>query len=170
MPKRIKHQLFIHMDYESSGILWVRYSYPLSEPPIGETVIRLQAKKVPAQLRKDIELVIKEFISRITVKPIRAPHAIIMPSIVLGVTTIVIQDQTRAKDLPQARLYYYEVVSKLGIQVEKELHMGPTDFAGSLQAPWQRIKAKVKGIAWKHYIGLVGSEYLKPQQQSAKKR
>src|SRR5271167_2767268 len=162
MSQRIKHQLFIHMDYEGSGILEVRYSYPLSTPPIGEHVVRLTGTQVPRQLRSDIEAIILALTKRIITQPIRAPHAIIIPEIVLGGTTITIQDQTRSKDIPHARLYYNEVVKKLGIQVEKKLHMGPTEFVGTLQAPWQRIKATIKGIAWHDYTRRVDPKYLKP--------
>jgi hypothetical protein len=169
MTQRIKHQLFIHMDYEPSGILEVRYSYPLSTPPIGEHVVRLQGKQVPKQLRSDIEAVVMALSKRITTQPIRAPHAIIIPNIVLGGTTIVIQDQTRANEIPHARIYYNEVVKQLGIGVERELHMGPTDFTGTLQMTWQRIQAKIKGIAWQDYTGRVGPKHLFPMHVPPRK-
>jgi hypothetical protein len=158
---QIKHQLFIHLDYDPSGNLEVRYSYPLSNPPIAERIVRLKKKELSTQLREDIELIVRTLSKRITTQSIRTPHAIIMPQIVLGITTIVIQDQTRAKEIPHARLYYYEVVKQLGIKVEKEIHMGPTDFVFNLKQPWQRIRAKIKGIAWQDYTRLV-RPYLKP--------
>ena len=146
---RIKHQLTIHVDYDSNCNLAVMYSYPQSAPPLGEQVVRLNPMQISSELKESLDLLYSALKNRIVSKPIRMPHTPeFMPRIVPAIMTVNIQDQQRPTKIPHARLYYSEVIpAEFNLGTEKQVHMKPEDFSPEERRVWERIRDSAKGIA-----------------------
>jgi hypothetical protein len=156
---RIKHQLFIHVDFSPSpGGLEIRYSYPLSSPhSLGEQVIRIERDKIDVEIFEKIEEIINALHSRIpNPTPARLPHAEIPPTIRDAVTTIVIQDQNSGRT-PLARLCYLEEISEIKSSIERQVKMEPKDFHQNVKKAWDRLREKIKSIVWEDYKRLAGA-------------
>jgi hypothetical protein len=162
---RVKHQLLIHLDYgDTLPSLEVRYSYPFSTPHrLPEQAIAVPKAKIPGPIKKDLDYLYRQMSDRIPPPtPVRLPHAHIVPDIRPAIMTVVVQDQQRQTQIPLARLYYHEEVLKLGSRIEAQVRMGPADFSGSERAAWERLRVKIKRMAWEHYVHMMREYFLSP--------
>ena len=162
---RVKHQLLIHLDYgDTLPSLEVRYSYPFSTPhQLPEQAITIPKAKIPGRIKKDLDYLYQQIRGRIPAPtPVRLPHAQIVPDIRPAIMTVVVQDQQRHSQIPLARLYYHEEVLKLSSRIEAQVRMGPAEFSGSERAAWERLRIKIKRLAWEHYVNLVRKYFFSP--------
>jgi len=83
-------------------------------------------------------------------------NAEIIPSIQIGVMTIVVQDP-RPNYAPLARLYYFEEIREIGSRIEGQVRMEPKDFSESERASWKRLRAHIKRKVWEDYKRLIGA-------------
>ena len=65
------------------------------------------------------------------------------------VATIVIQDELQ--DLPVAWLDYEEEGPEIGSRVEREIRMNAPDFTADEVSSWDRLRQRIRGMAWAHY-------------------
>lgn len=155
--RSLLHQLLIHVDYEPApGGLEIRYSYPFSRPhELREQVIRIPRKDIPEKLRVELDTIVQALADRIPAPdPARLPHAEFVPEIRRAIATVVIQDQ-RPNRTPLARMYYHEEIKEIGSRIEQQVRMNPQDFSDRVKESWWRLRAAIKGIAWKDYKRLV---------------
>lgn len=155
---RVKHQLLIHLDYgDTLASLEIRYSYPFSVPhQLPEQAIAVPKAKIPGPIKKDLDYLYRQMRGRIPAPTrVRLPHAEIVPQIRPAIMTVVVQDQQRHTQIPLARLYYHEEVPRLRSSIEAQVRMGPADFSVSERAAWERLRVKIKRMAWEHYTHLV---------------
>ena len=158
----LKHQLNIHLDYgphcfEQWG-LEVRYGYHYSgEHQLREQVIRIGENHIEPNLKTDLAFIYKALKSRIPEPElVRLPHAEVKPTIRPAGLTFVVLDQTRAKALPIARLYYYEEVEPLGSCIERRVYLEMPDWTDAENTVCERIRESVRKISWKDYERLMG--------------
>ena len=157
----IRHQLNIHLDYgpQCSEInsLEIRYDYHFSgEHRLEEQLLRLSADLLDADLRRDLDEIYGALVRRIPApNSVRLPHAEICPTIKPMGLTFVVQDQVRAAQLPIARLYFIEMIPELGSKTERKVYLEGPDWTVQENVVCDRVRSRVKGLAWEHYKGLV---------------
>lgn len=159
-PLLAKHELVIHLDYGPPVAgLEIRYRYPFSAPDaFPERVVRIQQHRILRDVLRDLDILYHGLTKRIRT-PVGLPYAAVDPVTRPIVATIVIQDQRRSHELPLARLCYPEDVPGNGSRVEREVRMEAGDFTADERVSWDRLRKRIKGIAWTHYQGAVG-DYL----------
>lgn len=151
-----KHELVVHLDYGPalSG-LEIRYSYPLSAVHLSpERVVRVPQDQILRDVARHLDHLIKGLTFRIP-PPAGLPHhgRLCRP---LG-ATIVIQDGRHGNELPLAWLNYEEEGAETGSRVEKVIRMSPHDFTAEELSSWNRLRQRIKGIAWAHHQGAVAT-------------
>lgn len=159
-PLLAKHELVIHLDYGPPVAgLKIRYRYPFRTPDaFPERVVRIPQHQILRDVLRDLDILYQGLTNRVPV-PAGPPDTGVVPHTRPAIATIVIQDQRRAQELPLARLCYPEDVAGNGSQAEREVHMEAEDFTADERLAWDRLRKRIKGIAWTHYQGAVG-DYL----------
>ena len=158
----LRHQLNVHLDYGPGtaelGSLDVRYGYPHSgEHQLRDQVLVIPHSDIPQDLRRDLDAIYAALARQMSAsKPVRLPHAEIVPTLRPTLLTLVVQDQSRAPQLPIARLNYHEEVAELRSRFDREVRLeGPNWSPGDLVVA-QRVRAAVRKLAWQDYRRLVG--------------
>jgi hypothetical protein len=149
-----KHQLVVHLDYDPAILgLEIRYSYPLSALHVSaERVIRIPQDQILRDVHRHLDHLIKGLTARIP-----APSGPPCQDRACRPTgaTIVIQDGRLGHDLPLAWLNYEEEGPEVGVRVAKAIRMNPHDFSPNEFSSWDRLRQRIRGIAWVHYQGAV---------------
>jgi len=147
-----KHQLVVHLDYDPATLqLEVRYRYPLSSLHASpERVIRIPKDQILRDVLRHLTHLVKGLADRIprAVGP-ACRERVCRPT----AATIVIQDELQ--DLPIAWLDYVEEGPEVGSRVGREIRMSPPDFTADEVCSWDRLRQRIRGIAWAHYQGSV---------------
>ena len=157
----LKHQINIHLDYGPHCFeLWgleVRYGYHYSgEHQLREQVIRIGANHIEPKLKIDLDSIYEALKSRIPEpEAVRLPHAEVKPTLRPAGLTFVVLDQTRAKVLPIARLYYSEEVDPLGSRIERRIYLEKPDWTGTEREVCERVRKSIRKIAWNDYERLM---------------
>lgn len=143
-----KHQLVVHLDCGPVlSDLEIRYSYPLNAVQVStERVIRIPKDQVLRDVHRHLDHLVKGLTARMPAGP-ASPDRVNRPT---G-ATILIQDGRQGHDLPLAWLNYEED----GARVGKSITMNPDDFTPDELSSWDRLRQRVRGIAWAHYQGAV---------------
>jgi hypothetical protein len=145
-----KHQLVVHLDYDpATEELEIRYRYPLSSLHASpERVIRIPKEQILRDVLRHLTHLVRGLADRI-------PHPVgpACPDRVCRspVATIVIQDEVQ--DLPIAWLDYEEEGPEIGSR--REIRMNAPDFTADEVCSWDRLRQRIRGIAWAHYQGTV---------------
>ena len=144
-----KHELVVQLDYGPAPLgLEIRYSYPLSAVHLApERVVRIPQIRF-CGMRPDIDHLVKGLTARIP-----PGQRLCQPT---G-ATIVIQDRRNGHELPVAWLNYEEDGPEIGSRVGKVIRMDPQDFTADELSSWDRLRQRVKGIAWAHHQGAVAA-------------
>ncbi|HET8529690.1 MAG TPA: hypothetical protein VFO08_00965 [Methylomirabilota bacterium] len=149
----LKQELLIHLDYGLPfGDVVVRYRGPLGEPDgLAERVIHLLRARIPRDVQYELDELYQAFARRIP-----APAevgGIVQPAL----ATILIQDQERPPGLALAWLTYVQQVPAAGPRLEQEhLALGAADLTPPERSTLERLRHRIKGIAWTDYQGPVG--------------
>ncbi|MGH7367499.1 MAG: hypothetical protein ACREK9_13915 [Candidatus Rokuibacteriota bacterium] len=149
-----KHQLVIHVDYGPPPAgLQVRYSYPFNAFQVSpERILRIPEDQILRDVLRYLDLLHKGLTDRIPIPtPVRRPAA----------ATIVIQDESHRLELPLAWLTYEEEGPTTGSRAERQVRMSPRDFTADELSSWDRLRQRIKGIAWTHYQGVVGEDLVR---------
>jgi hypothetical protein len=147
-----KHQLVVHLDYNPATVeLKIRYSYPLSSLHASpERVIRIPKDQILRDVLRHLTHLVRGLADRI---PHRGGPAsrdrVWRPT----VATIVIQDELQG--LPVAWLDYEEEGPEIGSRVGREIRMNAPDFTTAEVCSWDRLRQRIRGIAWAHCQGTV---------------
>lgn len=153
-----KHQLVIHVDYGPAILgLEIRYSYPLSSLHASpERVIRILQDQILRDVGRHLDHLVRGLTARIP-SPSGPPwqDRICRP---IG-ATIALQDDRHGHELPLAWLTYEEEDREIGSRVEKEIRMTRRDFTPDEFSSWDRLRQRIKGIAWAHHQGAVGIQF-----------
>lgn len=150
-----KHQLVIHLDYGPAILgLEIRYRYPLSTLHVSpERVIRIPQDQILRDVLRHLDHLVRGLTLRIpSPSDPPCPDRMCRP---IG-ATIAIQDERPGHELPLAWLTYEEDGSELDSRVGKEIRMTRRDFTPDEVSSWDRLRQRIKGIAWAHYQGAVG--------------
>ena len=145
-----KHQLVVHLDCDPVlSDLEIRYSYPLNAVQVStERTIRIPKDQVLRDVHRHLDHLVKGLTARMpTPAGPAGPDRVCRPT---G-ATILIQDGRQGHELPLARLNYEED----GARVGKSITMNPDDFTPDEFSSWDRLRQRVRGIAWAHYQGAV---------------
>jgi len=148
----LKQELLIHLDYGLPfGDVVVRYRGPLGEPEgPREQAIHLLRARTPRDVQQELDDLYQAFVRRI---PPAEADGTIQPAL----ATILIQDQERPPDLALAWLTYVRRGPAAGSRLEQEhLALGAADLTPPERSTLERLRHRVKGIAWTHYQGPVG--------------
>lgn len=149
-----KHQLVVHLDCDPVlSDLQIRYSYPLNAVQVSaERIIRIPRDQVLRDVHRHLDHLVKGLTARMP--PPAGPAG---PDRVCRPTgaTILIQDGRQGHELPLAWLRYEEDGASLGSRVGKAITMNPDDFTTGEFSSWDRLRQRVRGIAWAHYQGAV---------------
>ena len=150
-----KHQLIIHVDYGPAILgLEIRYSYPLSTLHVSpERVIRIPQDRILRDVLRHLDHLVRGLTVRIP--PPSGPPWLDRGYRLVG-ATIAIQDNRHGHEVPFAWLTYEEDGREIGSRVGKEVRMTPRDFTPDEVSSWDRLRQRIKGIAWAHYQGAVG--------------
>jgi len=157
-----KHQLNIHLDYGPQCFeLWgleVRYGYHYSgEHQLCEQVIRIAVNHIEPALKTDLDSIYESLKSRIPEQAaVRLTHSEVTPKVRPAGLTFVVLDQSRAKALPIARLYYYEEIEPIGSRIERRIYLENPDWKETEHEVCERVQENVRKIAWKDYERLMG--------------
>jgi hypothetical protein len=149
----LKQELLIHLDYGLPfGDVVVRYRGPLGEPEgLPEQVIHLLRARIPRDVQHELDDLYQAFTQRIP-----APAGVggmVQPAL----ATLLIQDQERPPGLPLAWLTYIQQVPAAGPHLEQQhLALGAADLTSQERSTLERLRHRIKGIAWTHYQGPVG--------------
>jgi hypothetical protein len=149
----LKQELLIHLDYGLPfGDVVVRYRGPLGEPDgLAERVIHLLRARIPRDVQYELDELYQAFARRIP-----APAevgGIVQPAL----ATILIQDQERPPGLALAWLTYVQQVPAAGPRLEQQhLALCATDLTPHERSVLERLRHRIKGIAWTDYQGPVG--------------
>ena len=149
-----KHQLVVHLDYSPTTLeLEIRYSYPLSSLHLSpERVIRVPKDQILRDVLRHLNHLVKGLTGRIP--PPAGPAGADRVCRPTG-ATIVIQDERRGLGLPLAWLSYEEEAPEIGARVGKEVRMTSPDFTADELSSWDRLRQRIRGIAWVHYQGTI---------------
>ena len=152
----LKQELLIHVDYGLPfGDIVVRYRGPISDPEaLPEQVIHLRRAQIPRDVQHQLDELYQAFTRRIP--PPTGPARVgwvIQPAL----ATILIQDHERPMGLAVAWLTYMQHVPATGPRLEQQhLALGPPDLTAPERTTLERLRHRIKGIAWTHYQGPVG--------------
>jgi hypothetical protein len=149
-----KHQLVVHLHCEPAIVgLQIRYSYPLDALRVSaERVIRIPQEQILRDVRRHLDHLVKALTARIP--PPSGPPCQDRISRPTG-ATIVIQDGRPGHELPLAWLNCEEEGPEIGSRVGKAVRMDPHDFTADEFSSWDRLRQRIRGIAWVHYQGAV---------------
>jgi hypothetical protein len=149
-----KHQLVVRLDYDPAMVgLEIRYSYPLNALQVSaERVIRIPQDQILRDVRRHLDHLVNGLTARIP--PPSSPPCQDRLCRPTGVT-IVIQDGRPGHELPVAWLSYEEEGPEIGSRVGKAIRMNPHDFSPDECSSWDRLRQRIRGIAWAHYQGAV---------------
>jgi hypothetical protein len=153
----LKHELLIHVDYGLPfGSLVVRYRGPISDPDaVPEQAIQLPRARIPRDVQDELDELYHGFTRRIPPPtPAETPTGwIIRPAL----ATILIQDPERPPGLALAWLTYVQQLRALDERLEQQhLAFLAVDLTAAERTTLERLRHRVKGIAWAHYQGPVG--------------
>jgi hypothetical protein len=157
-----RHQLNIHLDYGPQcfqvGGLEVRYGYHYSgEHQLREQVMLIPEERLEPGLRADLDQIYAALAGRIPEPDVvRLPHAEIRPTIRTTGLTFVVLDQTRAVQLPIARLYYIEEVPEVGSSIERRVYIEQPHWTVEEREVCDRVRQRVRKLAWEDYSRLIG--------------
>ena len=149
----LKQELLIHLDYGLPlGDVVVRYRGPLGEPDgLPERVIHLLRVRIPRDVQYELDELYEAFARRIP-----APAevgGIVKPAL----ATILIQDHERPPGLALAWLTYVQQLPAAGPHLEQQhLALCAVDLTPHERSVLERLRHRIKGIAWTHYQGPVG--------------
>ena len=145
-----KHELVVQLDYGPAPLgLEIRYSYPLSAVHLApERVVRIPQDQILRDVARHLDHLVKGLTARIP-----PGQRFCQPT---G-ATIVIQDRRNGHELPVAWLNYEEDGPEIGSRVGKVIRMDPQDFTADELSSWDRLRQRVKGIAWAHHQGAVAA-------------
>ena len=149
-----KHELVVHVDCGPALFgLEIRYRYPLSAVHLSpERVVRIPHDQMLRDVARHLDHLVNGLTARIP-----------PPSGLAGQgwrcqptgATIVIQDRRHGHELPLAWLNYEEEGPEIGSRVGKVIRMNPHDFTADELSSWNRLRQRIKGMAWAHYQGAV---------------
>jgi hypothetical protein len=149
----LKQELLIHLDYGLPfGDVVVRYRGPLGEPDgLPERVIHLLRTRIPRDVQYELDELYQAFARRI---PAPAEvDGIVKPAL----ATILIQDHERPPGLALAWLTYVQQVPGAGPRLEQQhLALCAAELTPHERSVLERLRHRIKGIAWTHYQGPVG--------------
>ena len=153
----LKQELLIHVDYGLPfGGVVVRYRGPISDPEaLPERVIRLLSARIPRDVQYELDDLYRAFTRRIPPPPSASAPAgwIIRPAL----ATILIQDHERPPGQALARLTYVRHGPATGSHLDQEhIELGAADLTPADRTSLERLRHRIKGIAWTHYQGPVG--------------
>jgi hypothetical protein len=147
-----KHQLVVHLDYDPATVeLEIRYRYPLSSLHVSpERVIRIPKDQILRDVFRHLTHLVRGLADRIP-QPAgpSCRDRVCRPT----VATIVIQDELQ--DLPVAWLDYEEEGPEIGSRVGREIRINAPDFTADEVCSWDRLRQRIRGMAWAHYQGTV---------------
>jgi hypothetical protein len=152
----LKQELLIHVDYGLPfGDIVVRYRGPISDPEaLPEQVIHLLRARIPRDVQHELDELYQAFTRRIP--PPSGPARVgwvIQPAL----ATILIQDHERPMGLAVAWLTYMQHVPATGPRLEQQhLALGAPDLTAAERTTLERLRNRIKGIAWTHYQGPIG--------------
>jgi hypothetical protein len=148
-----KHQLVVHLDYNPAiAGLEIRYSYPLNALQVSaERVIRIPQDQILRDVRRHLDHLVTGLTTRIPPPSGPCRDRFCRPT---GVT-IAIQDGRPGHELPLAWLSYEEEGPEIGSRVGRAIKMNPHDFTSDECSSWDRLRQRIRGIAWAHYQGAV---------------
>ena len=151
-----KHELVVQLDYGPafSG-LEIRYSYPLSAVHLStERVVRIPQDQILRDVSRHLDHLVKGLTARIP-----PPSGLACEGRLCRPTgaTIVIQDRHDGNELPLAWLNYEEDRPENRSRVGKVIRMSPHDFTADELSSWDRLRQRIKGIAWAHHQGAVAA-------------
>jgi hypothetical protein len=149
----LKQELLIHLDYGLPfGDVVVRYRGPLGEPEgLPEQVIHLLRVRIPRDVQYELDDLYQAFARRIPAPA--EPDGTVQPAL----ATILIQDQERPPELALAWLTYVQQARAAGSRLEQQhLALGAADLTPQERSTLERLRHRIKGIAWTHYQGPVG--------------
>jgi hypothetical protein len=149
----LKQELLIHLDYGLPfGDVVVRYRGPIADPEgLPEQVIHLLRARIPRDVQHELDDLYQAFARRIPA-PAEAGGAV-QPAL----ATILIQDQERPPALALAWLTYVQQVPATGPRLEQQhIALGAGDLTSQERSTLERLRHRIKGIAWTHYQGPVG--------------
>ena len=151
----LKQELLIHLDYglPLGGII-VRYRGPINDPDaLPEQVVEVLRARVPRDVQFELDVLYEALTRRIAPPPGgRAPNGwVIRPAL----ATVLIQDQQRPSGLPLAWLTYVQQVPTSGPLEQRDIALNVADFTPSERATLDRLRYRIKAIAWAHYQGPV---------------
>jgi len=153
-----KHELVVQLDYGPAPLgLKIRYSYPLSAVHLSpERVIRIPHDQILRDVARHLDSLVDGLTARI---PPPAGLACEVRRCQPTSATIVIQDRRHGDELPVAWLNYEEDGDgpEIGSGVGKVIRMDPQDFTADELSSWNRLRQRIKGIAWAHYQGAVAA-------------
>ncbi len=168
-----KHQLNVHLDYGPQcfepGGLEVRYGYHYSgEHQLREQVVRIPPATIAPELKTDLDA-LYEILRRKIPEPevVRLPHAAIRPTIRPAGLTVVVLDQSRAAQLPIARLYYYEEVDPLRSRIERRVYLERPGWSAPELQVCDRVRETVRKLAWQDYSRLLEHHLFGPAEEGA---
>jgi hypothetical protein len=149
----LKQELLIHVDYGLPfGDIVVRYRGPISDPEaLPEQVIHLLRARIP----RDVQYELDELYQGCTRKipPPSGPARVgwvIQPAL----ATILIQDHERPTGLAVAWLTYVQQVPATGPRLEQQhIALRAVDLTVEERSTLERLRHRIKGIAWTHYQG-----------------
>jgi len=151
-----KHELVVQLDYGPAPLgLKIRYRYPLSAVHLSpERVVRIPQDQILRDVARHLDHLIKGLTARIPPPPgLASEGRLCQPTS----ATIVIQDRRHGNELPVAWLNYEEDGPEIGPRVEKVIRMDPQDFTTDELSSWNRLRQRIKGIAWAHHQGAVAA-------------
>ena len=150
-----KHELVVQVDYGPAPLgLKIRYSYPLSAVHLSpERVVRIPHDQILRDVARHLDHLVKGLAARI---PPLAGLACEGRRCQPTSATIVIQDRQHGNELPVAWLNYAEEGPEMS-RVGKVIRMNPHDFTADELSSWNRLRQRIKGIAWAHHQGAVAA-------------
>ena len=150
-----KHELVVHLDYGPALLgLAIRYSCPLSAVHLSpERVVRIPQDQILRDVSRHLDHLVKGLTARIP-----PPSGLACEDRLCRPTgaTIVLQDRQHGNELPLAWLNYEEDGPEIG-SLGKVIRMSPPDFTAEELSSWNRLRQRIKGIAWAHHQGAVAA-------------
>jgi hypothetical protein len=152
----LKQELLIHVDYGLPfGDTVVRYRGPISDPEaLPEQVIHLLRAWIPRDVQYELDELYQGFTRKIPPPTGLARVGwVIQPAL----ATILIQDHERPTGLAVAWLTYVQHAPATGPRLEQQhIALGAVDLTAEERSTLERLRHRIKGIAWTHYQGPIG--------------